>query len=287
MTSMLARLRNLFNMILVVTCASASAVAAPQVSVRFVVAAPTFAQNLGAVKSQVERDVATALASDVTAYFPVVLWDASAPAQAAAELRLTLTEIPASPLPAISLVWSAIVGGQAVSTADLPPIALYGSFDLERATHDPANLASIIQQKLAAWLQNQDDRERLKGLLKLIPLAHSVEVDSQAEHILVPLSLAQSKMDSSSILLVTFDVSNAGNTLRGKLKMSGLLETRSGVTVRTCGTVNAFEYPQALGSNGWSPLIPQLLAAPSVASVFIDEYVRSDFDTVNGNFVNP
>lgn len=267
-----------------------TSIATEAVTTRFEIQADSFVTNLDTGRANVETETNGVLVRAVSKYFPLVHWTASADASAPATVTLALTSRDAQPLPAILLAWSASVDGAMLKLPELPPVELYSPFALDRETHDPIVLSQLLQTAIDGWFTNESNRSLFqRSLLRNIPFARRVEVDPRSERILVPFSLASTKMDRESKLRVRFEiVAPSGLIQSGELDVTGLIEgLGSGGKVATGGRVTEFNFSAAPTVAGWSPEIPTLLAQPKKTLVFVELYIYSEAPTLNGNFVQP
>ncbi len=269
---------------------SAHCLAVERVETSFEISAPSFVVNLEDRRINAEQIAQAALLGQVTKHYPLIAWHADASADALARVKLSMIEESASPLPIVSLSWSASVGGEQLSLTQLPAVELYGPFDLNRETHDAASLGRVLKKTINGWFTNQHNRTIFqRSLLRNIPLVREVDVDTQTERIIMPFSLATTKMDRDSRLRVRFrSESPGGPEESGNIDVTGLIETiRDGNRIVTGGHVTEFNFSASPTVSGWSTQIPSVLAQPLETVVFVELYIYSEAPTLDGNFVQP
>jgi len=280
----------LFGALLFVVMCPAPASATELVEVRFDVKAPSFVTNLDTGRAEVESRSTAKLAELLDRFFPLVAWKPQPQPGSTATLALSLADERGRALPAIVLTWSATIEGQAIRMPELPGVRLYEPFDLERETHDPEELSRILAKTLEEWFGNSSNRALFqRSFLRNVPLARSVTADPAAQRIVMPVSLASSRMDAKSSLRVRFEIVGPdGGAENGELNVTSLLENRAGSSPpATLGKVTEFNFSGAPPVAGWSPQIPALLSRPNKSRVFVDLYIYSDANTVDGVFVDP
>lgn len=254
----------------------------PDVQVSFSIEASNFKENLPRLAAT-EKALTEFIAKKCDDHFPFVQWRTvefknAAEGKGKYSLSFVLAEEKAVPLPRIVLNFQGVFEGQKIKLPEIPPEIICQSFDLDRPTHDPDKLSTIIEIKIRnLFFRDVFQTELYKGFLRPIPLASHIVVINHEKRIIVPVRWEKLRIDEESILKVVFTAkASDGQKQEGLMKLSSLHkrlgEPNPGSVV---GAIQWFEFaPITMVLPGWHENIPVIFAGEVGSKVYMDTYIE-------------
>ncbi len=186
--------------------AAPAVLAAPgQVQVTFKVQSEKFVNGLAGGVTDVEKQVAEHLATQLRAPFPLIEWLGTAAADAPAAVFSGTLVQQGAPVPMIQIVWNASVDGTAFTMPQLDPITLYDSRTLVRPYRNAGELTDDIDDALAAWIRTDTVEKSLHDqFVTQVPLANRVDLDAARQAIVIPLPWERAKVRDDSVFILEF-----------------------------------------------------------------------------------
>jgi hypothetical protein len=249
--------------------------AKPLVLVAFDIQAPKF-QRLPE-RDRAGADLAARLAAEFGRRYPFADWVASAdPADARLIGRLTarLVESPGEPGALIEVLWLASFGAAAVANLELPRITIYETTNPDWDTHNRANFVSRVSTRVLPQVASDGfQQQALTRLVQRLPIAASIEPDSQERVVTIPRLWRHLQLGQESTLRVVFSRRN------GEVEQEGsLVLVRPSQRARDPGVGRlqaavqeaAFASQTLVLTQGWNTRLPTLLGGATVACYIRD-----------------
>jgi hypothetical protein len=270
----MSRLRAITLLSSALFCLSLPAADPPKVAVQFVIEAPRYRTDLGnrggpAALSQVEQEVAAAVAAELRARFPYLQWTSGEATRSA--LKARLVGRPAGGQTEFRVVLQGLVNGTELGS---PPEPLLFFWYDTPVTEEPSLVIRELTAKLKTVLADSTVQSQLKAhFTSNVPLIDSVTVRPQERQVIVPLNPAKMQAAENSLLEVRFVA--AGKNGRMMLSPSILTDTDIG-----CRVVR-IAYPP-IDEAGFHPNMPTALSSVSVT---MSEYFYRAYAGTSGTRV--
>ena len=256
----------------------------PVIATKFEIQATNFNQNF---KPQERASCESAIGSEIAAlgtdYFGCFRWlpqvnDANM-TNCAGTLKVELSQEDRGYGYNIFLGYTRIVNGQSAKLDFPAPTLLYAASRLDQPTQDPNRLQADIITELRRQFQNQELRKHFQEeFLSLIPLADTIEVATNVERVIIPISWEALRATEKSVLLVRFQTqSGTANPLPVMIKMSPKEKNLPGSWGLNVGClVIEFDRPPVFSRDGWHRLIPESYAqrVNGTAGVYVSDYYK-------------
>ena len=260
-----------------------------------------FKDGLGDTRrKEIESQVATAIAAELSKPFPIVNWRASPGndlpvatlTAAVIDRQLANTGDPDAIDPEISLVWRARAGSSELDMPNVSSTQLYSANTIDRPIDDfGGKFRKKLSEKSLDWVNSQTNQDRLKErFLRHVLIANKVVPASDSQFVVVPLPWQGVKMHRDSVLRVEYVEGSPGAAQQMKFTLTGmeqrLADPMLGSTQTLLGRClrGGGDVPQP---ESWNKCVAPLSTTPERrVAVFADAYIyEAHPDVQNGVIV--
>jgi hypothetical protein len=253
----------------------------PVVTTQFEIEAGSFSRLKPQVRAQCEDAVSLELAQLGANYFRCFRWMAltndAAVSNSAATLKLKLLQEDRGYGYEFLLGYFRLAAGQSTAFGSLPPKILWAATELDPPTQDAKRLETEVVAELRRQFDNQSVRKQLlKEFLSSIPLTRTLEMATNVERVIIPISQEWLRAGEQSVLRLTFKTLPPGaRLLPVEIKMSPREENLPASWGTNVGClVIEFDRPPVFSKDKWHPLIPESYAqrVDGSVEVYMHEY---------------
>lgn len=251
---------------------------AQAVNTRVEITAPLFKDALGEERSVVEREVASIIADQGSAYFSFLDWHPETLETAAPNLIMRLHEKQVGIGSKVYASFLMKIGDQEAAIPQIPDIELYKSWQPDLPNHDSDRLIQDLEQMIVARFENSDFRARLQtDFLAQIAIADDVIVEPN--RVVLPVSGQKLKASKESELLVHFLARRPqGSPGSGQMELNPLITIASPPRKGLVQCMVDFFFfeglDQPIQSTTWDSEIESVLQNKTEVKVFMKRYVK-------------
>jgi hypothetical protein len=258
----------------------------PRVGAQLLIESPQLALALGSLKVDVERSVSTWLASEANSRFGFLTWVSALEAGPPPANRwvVRLKERGSSCGRDYFFVFFKISeNSPEISLRDLGSVPFDDDCNPLLPTDTAGDFALAVQEKLQASFDNEGFRNLLSALfLQTIPLTSELEVNEQAQALLLPFSFSDLRAGRDSRIAVTFQapVATDGAMQSGDLVLRAAACLKREASSRIRGEISSFEFaPMRIDqASFWNDTVAAILksADPLSTRVQMQKYVKGE-----------